>query len=1105
MAKIVTQIPSIASGLHNDLSGLNEGDYQHLTQDEKDNLEYITNKQDSLDADITGIKYPTVNAVIIGNSEVLTSANQYTDSKVASVYKVKGNVNTFADLPSSGNTIGDVWNTLDTGMNYVWTGTIWDALGGIVDVSGKEDKVNKQNSLAVDGTGLKYPTVDAVNTGLSLKLNKGTYTGTAQDLKTDIDNIYQPNVLISSVPPTRSVNTFTYPANQYVALINKTIRTNASSFITVINAAATDYKRVDLIYFKSDNTIAKIVGTESLTVAARPDVPADAVAISFINVFGNVISDPVPVTQDISIQDYFGVEKFKITDYVRFKGFTLEAATKSIIAEAAIPLSAFLDVVNGDDTMALLENANRPYKTLQALLTALPATNGETYTIYITGGTVPVTRKITPRNLRFISYTDCILDFSGVLENDGVTQAVSVFNNSTTQRVWTFENRNIAIQSTYVGQKAFGQTLNQDNFVSVKGVLRYLDWRSTSAGAGSRGSFVLGQDTNINIINLYGSNQTTCVFNHGSVLTGVPIVVVDTFNYQYTNSLVGTPGGAVIDLTIKNAVQVGTTAGLTVNLGDINANRPLILRIGNISSNVAVTVRGASNKIFFSGTIGSLVSFDLINVLNISGVITSSTYLFNSFNDKVVNISDFTGNMERFDCYGTGTVTFRNCTITTSTYLVGRGFNSTVSNLVSFKGFNSINQINTVNDLFKTSGIGSPTIMPIIISLETLTTNALTYGANTSYVKTQSTFKEKLNEVVIRSKTDLINRTLSSTTTYIIDANLVLLTGEYIQVPATGLTIAGYGFDVSSISKNVAGQSIFTSPAGNSGNFVTRDIQYNSGLGSVFNIIDSDGSHAIEFNDVNFISCASLGTFNGYRQFTGTTCGFYSLSDGLTLEGNWSGFKLTNSNVIGFGASGTLFKKGTALVFSNRFYIDLNLQVATGSKICDFADANFTNNKSLQVVNCYTKVNGIVDPTTTAVTFPNISVFSAKAYFLNNIGISNSRYVIPNAVNNDEAVALGQLSDNIVTSATTLSLVNTSRVMYYTYSGSTTSTWTLPTVAGNTKTRFILINTGSNTVTINTTGGVNEIWDSGTSMNTTSLTPGSSMELFNNGVSYIIL
>lgn len=41
--------------------------------------------------------------------------------------------------------------------------------------AGYEIKTNKQNSLAVDGTGIKYPTVDATNAGLATKLDASAY------------------------------------------------------------------------------------------------------------------------------------------------------------------------------------------------------------------------------------------------------------------------------------------------------------------------------------------------------------------------------------------------------------------------------------------------------------------------------------------------------------------------------------------------------------------------------------------------------------------------------------------------------------------------------------------------------------------------------------------------------------------------------------------------------------------------------------------------------------------------------------------------------------------------------------------------------------------
>ena len=54
---------------------------------------------------------------------------------ITSVYKYKGSVATYNDLPSSGQTTGDVWDVQADGMNYAWTGSSWDALGQYVDTS----------------------------------------------------------------------------------------------------------------------------------------------------------------------------------------------------------------------------------------------------------------------------------------------------------------------------------------------------------------------------------------------------------------------------------------------------------------------------------------------------------------------------------------------------------------------------------------------------------------------------------------------------------------------------------------------------------------------------------------------------------------------------------------------------------------------------------------------------------------------------------------------------------------------------------------------------------------------------------------------------------
>lgn len=56
-------------------------------------------------------------------------------SAVSSAYEYKGAVATVADLPSTGQAIGDVYDVQATGMNYAWNGTAWDALGQYVDTS----------------------------------------------------------------------------------------------------------------------------------------------------------------------------------------------------------------------------------------------------------------------------------------------------------------------------------------------------------------------------------------------------------------------------------------------------------------------------------------------------------------------------------------------------------------------------------------------------------------------------------------------------------------------------------------------------------------------------------------------------------------------------------------------------------------------------------------------------------------------------------------------------------------------------------------------------------------------------------------------------------
>lgn len=73
---------------------------------------------------------------------ILSSKNYATKADISSVYKANGSVETYAELPSSGQTVGDVYNVenadsahgVKAGDNVVWTGEEWDVLSGTVDL-----------------------------------------------------------------------------------------------------------------------------------------------------------------------------------------------------------------------------------------------------------------------------------------------------------------------------------------------------------------------------------------------------------------------------------------------------------------------------------------------------------------------------------------------------------------------------------------------------------------------------------------------------------------------------------------------------------------------------------------------------------------------------------------------------------------------------------------------------------------------------------------------------------------------------------------------------------------------------------------------------------
>ena len=115
------------------------------------------------------------------------------DGLVASTFRYKGSVNTYSQLPTTGQVVGDVWNvaTADTthgikaGDNVCWDGSDWDVLAGVTDLSVYDNHIaNTSNPHQVTKAQVGLGNVD--NTS---DLNKPISTATQTALNGKVSDV----------------------------------------------------------------------------------------------------------------------------------------------------------------------------------------------------------------------------------------------------------------------------------------------------------------------------------------------------------------------------------------------------------------------------------------------------------------------------------------------------------------------------------------------------------------------------------------------------------------------------------------------------------------------------------------------------------------------------------------------------------------------------------------------------------------------------------------------------------------------------------------------------------------------------------------------------
>jgi hypothetical protein len=224
--------------------------------------------------------------------------------------------------------------------------------------------------------------------------------------------------------------------------------------------------------------------------------------------------------------------------------------------------------------------------------------------------------------------------------------------------------------------------------------------------------------------------------------------------------------------------------------------------------------------------------------------------------------------------------------------------------------------------------------------------------------------------------------------------------GTPIVIPANGLSLAGYSFDISGLYSSENSYTMFVSDVGGSGNLVAKDLDLSvtGTSSSVYDLTDVDGTNAIELSRINYTGCTSLGELTNYRQGLETGSGRFGGTPELTFSGNWiGGYRIDTSIVRGISNITSLFKEGTSLVFNGRFILSINCDLPATGNLIDFQASNIASEDSLQLKDCFVTRQGVLDTSDPNIS-PNIDEKNTKSFWSQNTGVTSTQKYIRDTI-----------------------------------------------------------------------------------------------------------
>ena len=247
---------SDTTALRNDIAQINAQFSNYYNKSDIDGkVSEVTTSVSELSTRVDGIETSANNYTDQKVGALTQTFNNYTsttnnrinqlESKVTSVYTLKGSC-TYEELTAkTENSVGDVWNVTDKdSQNYVWTGSEWDTLGSVADFS-EYAKTSEVTAKIQEAENRLNGSIEASFNGLNHELEALTLTVSSNKTSTEtaISNLSNDTV---------HVNTFETFKTSNNAAINA-VDTRVTNLTSSVNTALTKKANASDVYTKNES------------------------------------------------------------------------------------------------------------------------------------------------------------------------------------------------------------------------------------------------------------------------------------------------------------------------------------------------------------------------------------------------------------------------------------------------------------------------------------------------------------------------------------------------------------------------------------------------------------------------------------------------------------------------------------------------------------------------------------------------------------------------------------------------------------------------------------------------------------------------------------